>query len=482
MNLTRVSKIWCLVLTVASVALASGPEITFVPGGEPIQHGRSVPLKLTRTAPAVVLPYFYVDLADTEGPTTFFAVRNGTDEEIIVRYRYYAVDAGPLQPTVTETLKLSDHGVRVVDMRSINGLSATKGIATGYMLAEHVDASGLVVPDSTALSGDYFRLDVGNAFASGGELLAIGPLNLAFDLCQQWDARFFNGGGFDGGTEMTFYLVKPPGSVTIGGNVYNQAGDLQGTVSVMTSDYAFAVNSLELDLPVNFGAIEWQMPEGVVGHVSATFNASGLYSVGVAAVCADTVDDLAAMSLESLAAEAVAATSTAAAASFATTVLTMTGVLLDYDDETGTWIASIELDTGHSAELRLQLRDFMGNPQTNYDPILTGSVRVEGEASGPNGELHFEILLTSLVGTTFEVNGSGSATYQGTSAGVTVENLVVSKTPGQYPESGTITVIVQGATVVAEFNGSRFVTATVTYLGQTYTFTIDLATGTVVLT
>ncbi|MCP4658489.1 MAG: hypothetical protein GY856_24010, partial [bacterium] len=335
-------------------AFADDVRIAFREGGTPIDRAGdrgSVPAKFTRPGPAVVLPYFVVDMNDPNGVTTFYAVRNRSDETVKVRYTYHRTDRGLVLPSVTETKTLGPHETRSVDVRSIPGLPTSGGIATGYMVAEVVDSTtGLPVVDSTALSGDFFRVDQDNAFASGGPLLGFGPLNLSWDFCNSWDLRFYNGGTFSGGTDVAFYVPYNPGGTDplVTGNVYDEDGIFQGVVEITTSDYAFEVNSSELDLPVAFGTVEWVFRDLLAGHVAGIFSALGKFSVGTPAICVDDLEELEPDLAEGLAAQAAAAAVATAKVTYATAFLAKS-VSLTWDPATGWWTFTIDLTTGQGA-------------------------------------------------------------------------------------------------------------------------------------
>jgi hypothetical protein len=112
----------------------------------------------------------------------------------------------------------------------VPGISADPqtGFKTGYVTLDSWPAD--------AMTGDYFRVDPTNNFASGDELV-----NPERSPCLHWDSRFFNGGVFSGGTTFTF-LVR--GNSTGGispvavGQVYDDR-NASGTVQIYTADNAF---------------------------------------------------------------------------------------------------------------------------------------------------------------------------------------------------------------------------------------------------
>lgn len=150
-----------------------------------------------------------------------------------------------------------------------------------------------------------------------------------------------------------------------------------------------------------------------------------------------------------------------------------------YDAATGFWTVHLSLPSGQSATLAIQFKDSGGTVQKLFNPLTTNTITSRGVAAGLQGLLSFDLILTGVKQGVASVtaNGSGSATYQGVSAAVQISSLVVPKTPGSYPSSGTISVTSNGITVTVAFNGTRYATGTYTYRNQSFTFTIDLQTG-----
>ncbi len=434
----------------------------------------AAPAKL---APVLVLPYYVVDAADAGGVTTFFAVRNRTEEAVDVRYSYHPTDAGQLHPEVVETLTLAPHETRSVNVRSVAGLSAEGGLITGYMVAKVVDSlTGMPVADSTALAGDFLRVDYGNAFASGGPLLN-------FDFCRSWDLRFYHGGGFDGGTDIAFYApYNPDGEEpVVTGKVYDEAGTYQGDIGIPSSDYAFEVNTSELDLPVPFGTVEWTFADGVAGHVAGIYSALGTFSVGTPAICADAAE-----ALTSAVVEGVSAKATASTAAMFTEAYTTVAALLTRSDSptwnatTESWNVTADLVLDYHTELSLQFRDAEGDVQ-QYPDLTTRTLLAAGEIRAGAATLAVDLLIDlDLASETINAVGRGTATGTGTRTMFLVEELALAKPPGPYPQSGKISVILGEVTVEAEFNDTQYAEGSYTAFGGTTKFTIDLDDGSIV--
>lgn len=476
---------WALALVPVEGAFASDVRIVFRKGGTPIERAgdrATVPVKLTRPGPAVVLPYFVVDMNDPNGVTTFFAVRNRSAETIKVRYTYHRTNRSLVLPSVTETKNLGPHETRSVNVRSIAGLPTSGGIATGYMVAEVIDSTtGLPILDSTALSGDFFRVDQGNAFASGGPLLGFGPLNLSWDFCNSWDLRFYNGGTFSGGTDIAFFVPYNPGGTepVVSGNVYDEDGNFEGIVEITTSEYAFEANTSELDLPVAFGTVEWTFRDLLAGHVAGIFSALGKFSVGTPAICVDDLEGIEADLAESLAAQATATAVATAKVAYATALLAK-DVSLRWDPA-GWWTFAIDLPTGQRAGVRFQLQDDEGRVQQVLD-LTTAAFLLEAEASGERGTVALDLRVSGLdlAASSLLVDGSGTAIGMGRTGVVTIEDLEIPKTFGSYPRSGIIRVTAGDLVVTVEFDGTRYAQGSYADAGATVTFTIDLLTGEIV--
>ena len=150
-----------------------------------------------------------------------------------------------------------------------------------------------------------------------------------------------------------------------------------------------------------------------------------------------------------------------------------------YDSATGWWTVSAFLNGTTDAELQVRFEDAQGTAQRLYRPQETERIRVKGSAAGVQGAVVFDLVLTGVKqgSPSIIVNGTCSGTIQGASGDATVANVVIPKTAGAYPSSGTITILSNGITVTLTFNGTKTVAGTYTFRNHTSTFTIDLETG-----
>jgi hypothetical protein len=234
----------------------------------------------------LLLPYFEVDTLDPLGTTTLFAVRNESSSPVDISFDYYEIDS-PQAPQRIEMLTLGAKAIQTINIRLVPNLEVDPGgTRRGFVVING--------PDNATLHGDYYQLTPNQDFASGFRLLNIDPQSSQNDLCNLFSMRFLNGGGFDAGTEYLIWLdlpMAPDGSQPVMDIfAYNQ----EGGDPILGREYfadtvAFKVSAQELLQPLtqDFGAIEFQFRDGVVGHVAAVQSASGRYSVGLEAACGD---------------------------------------------------------------------------------------------------------------------------------------------------------------------------------------------------
>ncbi len=154
-----------------------------------------------------------------------------------------------------------------------------------------------------------------------------------------------------------------------------------------------------------------------------------------------------------------------------------------YDPATGFWTVSLTLETGQTAQFQMQFQDASGTPMKLYNPLQTDRMVAIGSASGSLGSADFNLTLSGAKASSLSltVNGSGTCLYQGVSGSYDVLNVVQPKVLNAYPTSGTIKAVASGITVTVTFNGTQFATGTYSYRNRSYTFTINLETGEVVM-
>lgn len=255
-------------------------------GAAPAAENAGAPPKRAVAAARLLVPLFEVDLAHPGGATTFFSVRNEIPASVDVRISLYAADS-PQAPFHSDTVTLAAKQIRSVDVRSQPNLVADEdGFARGYVIIETLSGEAVI-------QGDYFQLNPGEAFATGSRLVNVDPQSEDNDLCSNFTIRFLNGGGFDGGTTFTIWLdldVAPQDTTVLSYYVYRESGgDPIALHDLAANRVALRVSAAEL-MPIistNFGAIEFQLADGVRGHIAAVMSALGLYSVGLEAACRD---------------------------------------------------------------------------------------------------------------------------------------------------------------------------------------------------
>lgn len=234
----------------------------------------------------LLLPLFEVDTINVAGTTTLFAVRNEMATTVNISFDYYETDS-PQAPQLVQAVTLGPKQITTVNVRFIAGLEVDPdGTSNGFVVING--------PANALLHGDYYQVTPGQDFATGFRLLNIDPQSSQNDLCNLFSMRFLNGGGFDSGTEFIIWLdlqMAPSGAQPVldlfaygeeGGDPFLGREFFADTV-------AFKVTAQELLQPLaqDFGAIEFQFRDGVVGHISAVQSAANRYSVGLEAACGD---------------------------------------------------------------------------------------------------------------------------------------------------------------------------------------------------
>lgn len=148
-----------------------------------------------------------------------------------------------------------------------------------------------------------------------------------------------------------------------------------------------------------------------------------------------------------------------------------------YDPSTGWWTFTITLSTGENGSIQIQFLDSKNNFRKFYSKLIT-KIKSKGTLSGNSGSITYEMEITDLSGDDAVFNGSGSVTYMDITSTFTLNNIIASGY-NDYALSGTLTVSIEGIIISINYNGTSKITVTYSYNGHSYTFTIDLETGTI---
>lgn len=223
--------------------------------------------------PPLVVPFFEV----ANGVTTRHAVKNFSEAPLTVDYEY--ILSGSTDPVTTQHLELSRKATHIVDIGTVPELPS--GGSAGYV---GIKPSGT---EPSVLSGDFTRIK--NGLANGLPLISTDTSRVPPELCRRWSTRFLNERSLV--TEFLFFVPGNQGG-KVTGKVYNEAGAFVQEISLTESREAFRSTTLEefddnVKLLANFGSIEWELPEGVVGNVAAVHRAAGQHAVAVPGFCRD---------------------------------------------------------------------------------------------------------------------------------------------------------------------------------------------------
>ncbi len=231
-----------------------------------------------------IVPHFLVDTLDPGGDTTLLGIRNEHNTAQDVSIQYLPTDS--LSSLTTQTRNLDPKEVWTINLRdALSGQAAdVDGFIRGW--------ARVLSNDPTSV--DYFQATPSDAFAFG-EL----PIDIdAGEFCEMYKVRFLIGGGFSGGTVITFMLDLPlggnstidPPSVT--GTVYDENGNMINNFSIWTDDFSFQLNASALvNAGTNFGSLDIRfenIDNGFSGGAaSVSHDASGIFSVGLKGFCLD---------------------------------------------------------------------------------------------------------------------------------------------------------------------------------------------------
>ncbi len=236
----------------------------------------------------LLLPLYLVDTVNPFSQTTLWAVRNESPGDVELQVSYYGTDA-PQQPQRTDVFELGPKEIQTVNVAFVADLQVDPdNFARGYVTFATTGGEAVI-------HGDYFLLDDDDNFASGARLVNIDPASDGNDLCNRFSMRFLDSTLlFDSGTIYTVWIQadEPLAGEAFSYFVYDEAGgDEQLSNSFPASDVAFQISAADLmsgpGLDLEFGAIEFQFPPGVIGHISAVMSAFGRFSAGYEATCLD---------------------------------------------------------------------------------------------------------------------------------------------------------------------------------------------------
>ena len=224
----------------------------------------------------LIVPGFEVQVDSPSGPTTFFAVRNTSDQPTTTSFSFYS-RFGPLdEPLRTDVYTLGPQETKTVNVASdLTGLEVTDGSATGLILIAE-DGN----PSAPNLEGDFFRLDADNAFATGDRLVR------PTDLCLNQEIRFVD---FGSGSQFRILLDQPrgPNLPSFTYHAYMENGDLIVQDELFTSDHLTTIDVVDLGIAPAFGTVIFDFSNSGGGFVSAKYSAFGLFSVELSSACRD---------------------------------------------------------------------------------------------------------------------------------------------------------------------------------------------------
>ncbi len=221
---------------------------------------------------ALLLPGFSVDTTNSQGLTTFLAVRNttSTSRNVLIEYFGSALTDEPLR---TDVISLAPQQTHARDVRTnLADLEISGGLASGLILVREQGG------DASALTGDFFRLDRANAFASGDRLVS------PTDFCNDQEIRYVD---FGSGTQLAILLnrVSSDGTTDIPYTAYDEAGAVVFEGVYATSKNLNFVDISELVPGVSFGTVVFDFSGTEGGLVSGRYEALGQFSVELNSAC-----------------------------------------------------------------------------------------------------------------------------------------------------------------------------------------------------
>ena len=251
-----------------------GSGIVYVIGSSSHNAFKIVPQGMTLSAfGGLVVPGFEAAV-DGQGPTTFFAVRNTSDQEVFGRVDFFGLAS--TEPLRTDAFVLDPQETRPANVSDdLSGLEIEDGVATGFIVVTELLDSA-----SPHLEGDYFRVDFGNDFATGDRLVR------PADFCLRQEIRFVD---FGSGSELRVLLNRPRGDEgpSFSYTAYDETGEIVAEGDFLTSAYVSVLDIGELVAGENFGTVYFDFSASGGGWVSAKYSAFGRFSVELSSACRD---------------------------------------------------------------------------------------------------------------------------------------------------------------------------------------------------
>jgi hypothetical protein len=230
--------------------------------------------KIDEPQETLVVPFYEVDTTDPAGTTTLFAVRNVFSNSVDIEVRYQAPDGSAQR---LEPVTLAGFETLTRNVRDVAGLPADPdGFARGFIVIVQTSLQG-----SGLLVGDYFQVDVGNAFATGQRMASLD------ELCDLTEVRFVD---FGEGTELRLLIAAPQGSnpvldpASVEVHPILEDGTVLPKTEIFTDDFALVVSASDFTGSA-FGTLIFDFQNSGGGLVYAEYSADGQFSVGLNGAC-----------------------------------------------------------------------------------------------------------------------------------------------------------------------------------------------------
>lgn len=234
---------------------------------------------LSNADETLFVPFFTVDAGNPSGTTTLFAVRNKTATPLELLIDYLTTAGGLM---AQEEIIIADGATTSRNLRDVSGLVVGEdGFARGYVRVRVVGPAP--PPGVTQIAGDFFQVDVGNAFATGERMIR------EDDLCNAGEIRFLD---FGSGTRLRILIAEPQGAGAEGdpASFTVSARGEDGAVFA-TEDYFTDQNVIDLTAAefstLAFGSLVFDFTASSGGFVYAEYSADGKFSVGLNFTCRD---------------------------------------------------------------------------------------------------------------------------------------------------------------------------------------------------